>query len=125
MVVICRSCDRGNVYCGSVCSKLARYCSLQASNNRYQSSRKGRLKHAARQKRYREHRLSICKKVTDQTSQKKHFNDLLFRANETKEAIQFSCNFCGRSCSTFLRMDFLGSRKGILTNSLTAWPNGP
>ena len=125
MVVICRNCDRGNLYCGPICSKLTRHCSLQASNKRYQSSRKGRLKHAARQKRYRERRLSTDKKVTDQTSQRRKFNDLLFRANETKEPIQFSCHFCGRNCSKFLRMDFLGNHKGVLTNCLTAWPNGP
>ncbi len=125
MVLICKNCDRGNVYCGPICSKLARHCSLQTSNKRYQSSRKGRLKHAARQKRYRECQLSTCKKVTDQTSQEKNFNDLLFRANETKKSVQFSCYFCGRSCSKFLRMDFLRSRKGILTNNLSSWPNGP
>ena len=124
-VRICTDCDRGNIYCGPVCSETARRSSLRESNKRYQNSRQGRLKHAARQKCYRERQILVIKKVTDQGSQNPTLNDSLFRANKIKEPEKFCCDFCGRSCSTFLRMDFLGNGKRILTNILPVWPNGP
>ena len=53
-VRICSTCDRGNIYCGSECSVPARRELERAAGARYQKSYKGRLKHAARQQRYRE-----------------------------------------------------------------------
>jgi len=53
-VFICTQHDRGNVYCSMNCSKIARQKSLRASGKKYQMTRKGRFKHAARQKHYRE-----------------------------------------------------------------------
>ena len=127
-VLICTDCDRGNIYCGPICSEISRHCSLQESNKRYQNSRKGKLKHAARQKRYREHQKSDEKIVTDQGCQSMIFNDSLFMAKETTKSIdigKFCCDFCGKSCSTFVRIDFLCSQSSILANVLSAWPNGP
>ena len=47
-VVLCSDCDRGQVYCGRACSLAARREHRRRSAQRYQSSRPGRLKHAAR-----------------------------------------------------------------------------
>ena len=53
-VLICGHCDRGQRYCAGDCAKLARTQSLQDAGQRYQTSRSGRLNHAARQRRYRD-----------------------------------------------------------------------
>ena len=55
-IIICSACDRGNIYCGSICSQQARVQNHQISNQLYQKSLKGRLKHAERQRGYRAQR---------------------------------------------------------------------
>jgi hypothetical protein len=50
--VICRVCDRGHIYCAE-CAPHARRRSLHAAGRRYQASHRGRVKHAARSRRYR------------------------------------------------------------------------
>jgi len=52
-VRICVGCDDGQVYCIGSCRELARQESLKAAAARYQSTRRGALYHAARQKAYR------------------------------------------------------------------------
>ncbi len=52
-VVVCRRCDRGQVYCPSGCAALARRERQRAAAARYQSSRRGRFGHAERSRRYR------------------------------------------------------------------------
>jgi uncharacterized protein VirK/YbjX len=127
-VLICTDCDRGNLYCGPICSGVSRRCSRQESSKRYQNSRRGRLKHAARQKRYQERKTLGAKKMTHQGIQDTMLNDSLVRANETTKPIvigKFCCDFCEKSCSTFVRMDFLCSHSRVLANVLSASPNGP
>ncbi len=107
-VVICRRCDRGNIYCGKRCSQPARRESLRAAGRRYQDSRAGRLKHAARQRRYRSRR----EKVTHQGSPTWPAHDSLRR--ESRPALarfgaSIRCRFCQRPCSPFVRLDFLRS----------------
>lgn len=52
-VRICVGCDDGQVYCAGNCRELARQESSRAAAARYQSTRRGALRHAARQKTYR------------------------------------------------------------------------
>ncbi len=52
-VVICSRCDRGNRYCPGGCAKQARRDSMRRAAARYQRTRRGRFRHAARQQRYR------------------------------------------------------------------------
>ncbi len=61
---LCRHCDRGDRYCSASCAQRARHATLRAAGQRYQDSRRGRLRHAARQARYRARQ----QKVTHQTS---------------------------------------------------------
>jgi hypothetical protein len=53
-VLLCSRCDRGQRYCGRVCSRAARRQSLCAAASRYQRSRGGRIAHAARSRRWRQ-----------------------------------------------------------------------
>src|SRR5437879_4355865 len=83
-VLICSICDHGNIYCGTVCSELARTTLLKETRQRYQSSRKGRLRHAAQQQRYRIRQKIKSKIVMDQTSTLLPIHDSLPELNETE-----------------------------------------
>lgn len=64
-VTICSDCDHGQVYCADGCARAARCASLQRAGARYQRTRRGARKHAARQAAWRERRgQARCKKVT-------------------------------------------------------------
>ena len=43
-VIICRRCDRGQIYCGQRCTQEARRSAQRAANKRYQTSHPGRIK---------------------------------------------------------------------------------
>lgn len=68
MFFLCRRCDRGDRYCSRSCARRGRLDALRAAGRCYQDSRRGRLRHAARQARYRAH-ATLSQKVTHQTSQ--------------------------------------------------------
>jgi hypothetical protein len=53
-VLVCSACDRGQIYCASGCSALARCEAQRAAAQRYQRTRCGRFIHAARTRRWRE-----------------------------------------------------------------------
>ncbi len=66
MFYICRSCYRGQVYCGDECRRRMRRQQRRRANRRHQQSREGRLDHRDRQRAYRERRRLW--RVTDHTS---------------------------------------------------------
>lgn len=99
-VIICHACDRGNTYCGTLCSHLARRVSRQVADCKYQSNKQGKLKHAKRQRHYR----LRCKKiVTDHSSKPLSAHGLLSPiANKTNANLgnrtiisDDRCHFCG------------------------------
>jgi hypothetical protein len=122
-VIICSHCDRGNIYCGSICSQEARLKSVRAAGKRYQNTFRGKLKHARRQKRYRERKL---KKVTHHTSHITTVNVLLPPdANESTEVTENNkvcCHFCGCLCNLSLRVAVLAGNKIHVSGF---WPLGP
>lgn len=52
-VLLCSHCDRGQHYCGRECSRQARRERRREAAQRYQQSRRGRLVHAERSRRWR------------------------------------------------------------------------
>jgi len=116
-VIICRRCDRGNVYCAESCAKLARFESKKRTEKRYRNSPLGRHTNAQRQRRFRAKKRELLKKVTHQGSPPDTANDLLsaekkprqdnhkFVNNLTTETIH--CHFCGCECTSFLRSGFI------------------
>lgn len=58
-VLLCSHCDRGQQYCSRACSVLSRRERRRETAQRYQSSRRGRLKHAARTACWRARRRSL------------------------------------------------------------------
>ena len=133
-VIICSHCDRGNIYCGKSCADLARKTSLSAAGKRYQRTRRGRLKHADRQRHYR----SRCKKVTHQGSPDPASNDPLITRPEAPAPVAIiedkgvHCHFCGRPCSVFVRLDFLyrtppplAAGRNVIHRLPRFWAQGP
>ncbi len=116
-VVICRHCDRGNIYCTQGCAQLARSESQRAAGQRYQSSLPGRHQHADRQRRYRQR---VNDKVTHQGSPPDSANALLrTELNRCRDSVIWQprppgtviqCHWCGRICSPFVRLTVLRGR---------------
>ena len=65
---ICRSCDRGQVYCSQPCRRLQRRLQCRAANRRHQQSPEGRADHRDRQRAYRQRQQQA--RVTDQRRQR-------------------------------------------------------
>jgi hypothetical protein len=57
-VLLCSACDRGQQYCSRTCSSVSRRERRRETAERYQSSRGGQLKHAARSARWRQRQCS-------------------------------------------------------------------
>ena len=52
--LVCSRCDRGQIYCAAGCAALVRLQSQRDAGRRYQGSLRGRFRHAARTRRWRE-----------------------------------------------------------------------
>ena len=113
LVMICRHCDRGNIYCPD-CPKAARAESLLRAQKKYQASRSGRFKNAERQRRSRERKRE---KVTHQGSAPIDQDDLLSTEPSKPDNILppgpfdhgrvIHCHFCCCECDPFIRRYFL------------------
>jgi hypothetical protein len=70
-VWVCPECDHGQVFCARECSSSARRESVRRAGARYQKTRRGAHRHAARQRRWRQqqqrHLLHSSKIVTHHT----------------------------------------------------------
>lgn len=128
-VLICSRCDRGQIYCAGSCRVEARRMRRRETARRYQCSRSGRFKHAARSRRYRA-RENI---VTHQGSPPGLADACLLTvsaaASEVGGAVTAGrsrvpqqgaaaglgrhCPWCGRLCSPFLRRDYLRGRRTV------------
>jgi hypothetical protein len=58
-VLLCSHCDRGQQYCGRACSSVSRRERRRQTAQRYQNSRGGQIKHAARTACWRQRRRSL------------------------------------------------------------------
>lgn len=116
-VVVCRHCDRGQIYCFGDCAGQARHQTLRKAGERYQKTRRGQEKHAARMGHLRARR----KKVTHQGSPPPPAGDLLAAGAmatsrddaspaEPPRRATTPCHWCGRPCLPPLRPGFLRRR---------------
>ena len=113
---ICSCCDRGHVYC-TECADHRRRDARRDASKRYQASLKGRLRHAARQRRYRERTRLRKEKVTHQGCGEA--DNVLASKNRSVTAKSITsasfiikrattvCDYCAQPCSPFLRREFL------------------
>ena len=121
-VRICSRCDRGQQYCGTACAGVARGESLRAAGHRYQNSRRGRHRHAKRQRRYRARCQDVAQreKVTHHGSAMRPCGASLPRHTPLMREINMSmspepattlrCHFCARPISDFVRLGWRRSR---------------
>ena len=84
-VLVCSQCDRGHRYCANGCANITRRSRQREASNRYQQSRTGRHKHAARMHQWRQSRAASAKIVTHHGSQITPAGDVL-AANESPTA---------------------------------------
>ena len=123
---ICSRCDRGQIYCGQDCSLASRLSSVKASGNIYQKSFRGRLKHAERQRRYRE-RIRLensqsVKKVTHQGSLAVRPRVVLKMPGTNTPIVCGHCHFCGSYVGRWLRGTFLRRRLAVNGVESVNWP---
>lgn len=114
-VILCRACDRGQVYCGNGCAPAARRESLRRAGARYRGTRRGRHNNAERQRRFRARQ----QKVTHQGSAPVVAAVVLAvtepppgnvpSAGAEPGRSMHVCHRCARPVSLFLRRDFLRS----------------
>ena len=134
-VIVCRCCDRGQIYCDGDCSGQARRQTLHGAGRRWQRTRRGRAAHAARMARYRSKRAkgadgagvgmaADCRPreiVTHHGSPPPATGDLLAGGAtamprddaspaEPSGRAMTHCHWCGRSCLPPLRRGFLRRR---------------
>ena len=115
-VIVCRRCDRGQIYCDGDCSMASRQASMRVAGQRYQRSRHGRFAHAERMRRYR----SRQNKVTHQGSAVPAADALLAPTSTTSAArvavpatapfVPEHCHFCHRVGPGFVRLGPLRRR---------------
>ena len=116
-ILICRRCDRGQRYCGAVCSTTVRRERQRESNRRHRKTFAARRLNAERQHHFRARK----KLVTDQGSVLPVV-DAVLTPDQAVSVIQTTnvhpfplrslpqCHFCGHCCSDFVRRGFLRSR---------------
>jgi hypothetical protein len=68
LVVVCRECDHGQIYCAGECSRIRRKESVLRARARYEGSLKGKRAHARRQRKWVQGKgaKKSAQKVTDQ-----------------------------------------------------------
>jgi hypothetical protein len=85
-VLVCSQCDRGQRYCANGCANITRRSRQREAGKRYQQSRTGRHKHAARMHQWRKRLAATTKIVTHHSSQVTPA-DAVLHANESHPAI--------------------------------------
>jgi hypothetical protein len=116
--VVCRSCDRGQIYCGKNCATEARRRNQREARCRYQTSACGRATHAERSRRHR----ARHRHVTDHGSKIADLGQLVapqtLAAATTTSASRvpalrhrFHCSRCACPVSELVRRSFLVRRR--------------
>lgn len=126
---VCSTCDRGQIYCSTICSSIARKKSLKRAGSRYQNTFNGKRLHAARQSRYR---MRLIKIVTHQGSPPALHHDSMSQVKNKpkkteKELVEtrFCCCFCKKAVSDWHRHDFLRRRSIKKPTRLRGYPQAP
>lgn len=113
--LICRRCDRGQVYCEGDCRDIVRRANQRQAAARYQASAQGRRAHAERSRRYRARKKNVTHQgATAPPSPTKNGNN---RPEATTRARGRPiappclrpprCGWCGRPLSEFVRQRFV------------------
>jgi hypothetical protein len=113
-VVICRRCDRGQIYCTKACAQEARRINQREAGRRYQSSEGGRANHAERSRRYRVRKKNVTHQGSVSGPDLPPVGSTV--GSPAAAAVQGTttqCHWCGSCCSQFLRLGFLRRHRGF------------
>ena len=128
-VIICSTCDHGNIYCSPNCSDSARQKSCQEADKRYQNTFRGKMNHALRQRRYR---ARSQEKVTDHGSQPISHGVLLMSVEKrARNAViihygdRLECCCCQKSVPSWVRYGFLQQTARLKPSVLSSCSRPP
>jgi hypothetical protein len=122
-VRICRRCDHGNIYCAGECAQIRRRESLRRAAARYQRTRRGAHRHAARQRRWRTrkphtvthqgcHYSAVARKVSTPIVTSGKSSDASDEVSDVAQtdqddlpgAARARCTFCGEVLPSWARL---------------------
>jgi hypothetical protein len=116
-VLVCRRCDRGQIYCTQGCAHDARRDHQREARRRHQATPRGRAMHAERNRRYR----ARASRVTDQgpahepeTGPWRGLQGSAAPSDPSSSASPSAprrCHFCGRPAASFIRLSALRPRR--------------
>lgn len=116
--IICSCCDRGNIYCAGDCARAARRQARIEAGRRYQTSRSGRLNHAARARRYRTRQKKVTHHGSPATADDGPMPPASTQSAETDASpagllpgSTERCDWCGHACLPFVRLGFIRRRE--------------
>ena len=132
-VLICSRCDRGQIYCAGGCRFDARRMRRRETASRYQRSRSGRFRHAARSRRYRARQKIVTHHGSPDPSPDACVLEVSAAAQEepppgagtaalggapvpvirAEATFGRRCHWCGQGCSPFVRRDHLRRRRAV------------
>jgi hypothetical protein len=114
-VVICRRCDRGQIYCSKACAHEARRTNQGEAGRRYQASERGRANHAKRSRRYRARKKNVTHRGSVTQPKLLPAASAVPRDGSPSSAAATrankQCHWCGSCYSQFVRLDFLRRRR--------------
>jgi hypothetical protein len=116
-VLVCRFCDRGQIYCIKTCAQKVRADRQRVARRRYQATPRGRAMHAERNRRYRDRMRCVTdhglsNEPEGQPSPNLDGGATLSQpAPSRKSAGRLCCHNCERSASAFLRRSPLRTRR--------------
>lgn len=124
---LCTRCDRGQIYCSSICAAASRSQSQREARQRYNKTRRARTLNAERQRRYRlRHGTQTRERVTDQGSPMVPDVASSSASTEQRVALPFSsvataagiifCHRCSCECAAGVRLGFqkVGHRRRVI-----------
>lgn len=116
-VLVCRCCDRGQIYCINTCAQKVRAERQREARRRYQATPRGRAMHAERNRRYRDRMRSVTDHgPSNEPERRPSFNldggtTLSQPAPSRESPGLLFCHNCGSSASAFLRRSPLRTRR--------------
>jgi hypothetical protein len=112
-VLVCRRCDRGQIYCFGACAQEARRERRREARRRYQATDRGRAMHADRNRRYRARRRCVTDHGPLVTRSERRLPTVNTASSDPPRGSAPHlglCHRCSRSASALVRLSALPRR---------------
>lgn len=109
-VLVCRRCDRGQIYCFGACAQEVRRERRREARRRYQATDRGRAMHADRNRRYRARRRCVTDHGPLATGPERRLPTVDTASSDPPRGSAPRlglCHRCSRSASEFVRLSAL------------------